>query len=128
MAAISSDIEVEVQPSPRNTRVNEIVAIALVALDYCCSSASSHTTQMICHGMPPVNRAPQLDGAVGANVARHCSNRLAWPPICCRFCFWRRLEALPLTPHQCPVSRVAGLILLVLSSSALLALAHLRLF
>ncbi len=32
MAAISSDIEVEVQPSPRNTRVNEIVAIALMAL------------------------------------------------------------------------------------------------
>src|SRR5260370_20092874 len=130
MAAISSDMEIDVPPSPRNTRVNEIVAIALVALGLllflCLFSYNPNDLSW--------NAAGELGshiwiGGVGANVAAALFQSIGLAAYLLPFLFlaaaWRRFRAQRV---NAPVSRVAGLILLVLSSSALLALAHLRPF
>jgi S-DNA-T family DNA segregation ATPase FtsK/SpoIIIE len=68
-------------------------------------------------------------GAVGANVAAALFQSIGLAAYLLPFLFlaaaWRRFRSLRI---NAPVSRIAGLILLVLSSSALLALAHLRPF
>src|SRR5882672_3056321 len=130
MAAISSDMEVEVQPAPRNTRVNEIVAIALVALGLllflCLFSYNPND--------PSWNAAGETGshnwiGAVGANVAAASFQSIGLAAYLLPFLFlaaaWRRFRSRRI---NAPVSRVIGLILVVLSSSALLALAHFRSF
>jgi S-DNA-T family DNA segregation ATPase FtsK/SpoIIIE len=123
-------MEVDVPPSPRNTRVNEIVAIALVALGLllflCLFSYNPNDLSW--------NAAGELGshnwiGAVGANVAAALFQSIGLAAYLLPFLFlaaaWRRFRSHRI---NAPVSRVAGLILLVLSSSALLALAHLRPF
>src|SRR5438270_13728025 len=68
MAAISSDIELE--PTPRNTRVNEIIAIALIAtallLGLCLASYNPNDPSWNAAGDPGVHN---WIGAIGANVA-----------------------------------------------------------
>src|SRR6266404_735940 len=128
MAAISSEIEIE--PAQRNTRVNEIIAIGLVALALllflCLFSYNPND--------PSWNGAGEIGthnwiGAVGANVAAALFQGIGLAAYLLPFLFlaaaWRRFRSHRI---NAPVSRVAGLILLVLSSSALLALAHLRPF
>src|SRR6266853_263153 len=77
MAAISSEIEIE--PAQRNTRVNEIIAIGLVALALLLFLAAA----------------------------------------------WRRFRSRRI---NAPVSRLAGLFVLVLSSAELLSLANIKPF
>ena len=130
MAAISSDMEVEVPPAPRNTRVNEIVAIALVALGlllFLC--LFSYNPNDLSWNAAGESGSHNWIGAVGANVAAALFQSIGLAAYLLPFLFlaaaWRRFRSHRI---NAPVSRVAGLILLVLSSSALLALAHLRPF
>lgn len=130
MAAISSDMEVEVQPAPRNTRANEIIAIGLIAfallLGLCLASYSPNDPSWNAAGE---SGAHNWIGAVGANVAAALFQSIGLAAYLLPFLFvaaaWRRFRSRRI---NAPISRVAGLILLVLSSSALLALAHLRPF
>jgi len=123
-------MEVEVHPAPRNTRVNEIVAIALVALGLllflCLFSYNPND--------PSWNAAGETGshnwiGAVGANVAAASFQSIGLAAYLLPFLFlaaaWRRFRSRRI---NAPLSRVIGLILVVLSSSALLALAHFRSF
>jgi S-DNA-T family DNA segregation ATPase FtsK/SpoIIIE len=130
MAAISSDIEVEVQPAPRNTRVNEIVAIGLIAfallLGLCLASYSPNDPSWNAVGE---SSAHNWIGAVGANVAAALFQTIGLAAYLLPFLFlaaaWRRFRSRRI---NAPFSRIVGLVVLVLSSSALLALAHLRPF
>jgi DNA segregation ATPase FtsK/SpoIIIE, S-DNA-T family len=130
MAAISSDMEVEVQPVSRNTRANEIVAIALAAiallLFLCLFSYNPNDPSWNAAGE---SGARNWIGAVGANVAAALFQSIGLASYLVPFLFlaaaWRRFRSARI---KAPISRIAGLIVLVLSSSALLALAHLRPF
>src|SRR2546426_12682225 len=68
MAAISSELEIE--PAPRNTRVNEIIAIGLIALalllGLCLASYNPNAPSWNAAGETGVHN---WIGAVGATVA-----------------------------------------------------------
>ena len=128
MAAISSEIEIE--PAQRNTRVNEIIAIGLVALGLllflCLFSYNPND--------PSWNGAGETGthnwiGAVGANVAAGLFQGIGLAAYLLPFLFlaaaWRRIRSRRI---NAPVSRLAGLIVLVLSSAALLSLANIKPF
>src|SRR5882724_8508817 len=127
MAAISSEIEVEPQ---RNSRVNEIIAIALVALalllGLCLASYNPNDPSWNAAGEAA---ARNWVGTVGANVAAALFQSIGLAAYLLPFLIiaaaWRRFRSRRI---NVPISRLVGLILLVLSSSALLALAHLRPF
>src|SRR3984893_10225077 len=122
--------EIDVQPPVRNTRVNEIVAIALVALALllflCLFSYSPNDPSWNAAGE---SGARNWIGAVGANVAAGLFQSIGLAgyllPVLFLAAAWRRVRSGRI---NAPVSRVAGLIVLVLSSSALLSLANLRPF
>jgi len=128
MAAISSDIEVE--PTQRNSRVNEIIAIGLIAmallLGLCLASYNPNDPSWNAAGEAS---AHNWIGAVGANVAAAFFQAIGLAAYLLPFLLlaaaWRRFRSRRISA---PVSRVAGLILLVLSSSALLSLANIRPF
>src|SRR6266403_1977325 len=128
MAAISSEIEIE--PAQRNTRVNEIIAIGLVALALllflCLFSYNPND--------PSWNGAGEIGthnwiGAVGANVAAALFQGIGLAAYLLPFLFlaaaWRRFRSRRI---NAPVSRLAGLFVLVLSSAALLSLANIKPF
>src|SRR6266851_5791013 len=123
MASIPVDIEV--QPA-RNTRVNEIIAIALIALGLllglCLASYNPNDPSWNAAGEAS---AHNWIGAVGANVAAAFFQAIGLAAYLLPFLLlaaaWRRFRSRRI---NAPVSRIAGLIVLVLSSSALLALAH----
>src|SRR5882762_6430125 len=128
MATISN--EIEFQPEPTNSRLNEIVAIALVALGLllflCLFSYSPND--------PSWNAAGEAGthnwiGAVGANVAAGLFQGIGLAAYLLPFLFlaaaWRRIRSRRI---NAPVSRLAGLIVLVLSSAALLSLANIKPF
>src|SRR5437763_17020609 len=128
MAAISSEIEIE--PAQRNTRVNEIIAIGLVALGLllflCLFSYNPND--------PSWNGAGETGthnwiGAVGANVAAGLFQGIGLAAYLLPFLFlaaaWRRVHSRRINS---PMMRLLGLVVLVLSASALLTLANLRLF
>jgi DNA segregation ATPase FtsK/SpoIIIE, S-DNA-T family len=122
--------EIDVQPPVRNTRVNEIVAIALVALALllflCLFSYSPNDPSWNAAGE---SGARNWIGAVGANVAAGLFQGIGLAGYLLPFLFlaaaWRRVRSGRI---NAPVSRVAGLVVLVLSSSALLSLANIRPF
>jgi S-DNA-T family DNA segregation ATPase FtsK/SpoIIIE len=128
MAAIQQ--EIDVQPAPRNTRVNEIVVIALVAtallLGLCLASYHPNDPSWNAAGE---TSAQNWIGAVGANVAAALFQTIGLAAYLLPFLIlaaaWRRLRA---RRFNAPVYRLLGLIVLVLSSSALLSLANLRPF
>ena len=130
MAAISSDMEVEVQAATRNTRANEIIAIGLIAfallLGLCLASYNPNDPSWNAAGE---SSAHNWIGAIGANVAAALFQSIGLASYLLPFLFlaaaWRRFRSRRI---NAPVSQIAGLIMLVLSSSALLALAHLRPF
>ena len=130
MAAISSDIDVEVQPATRNTRANEIIAIALTAfallLGLCLASYNPNDPSWNAAGEAATRN---WIGAVGANVAAALFQAIGLAAYLLPFLFlaaaWRRFRSRRI---NAPFSRIAGLIVLVLSSAALLALANLRPF
>jgi len=128
MAAISSELEIE--PAQRNTRVNEIIAIGLVALGLllflCLFSYNPND--------PSWNGAGETGthnwiGAVGANVAAALFQSIGLAAYLVPFLFlaaaWRRIRSRRI---NAPVSRLAGLVVLVLSSAALLSLANIKPF
>ena len=128
MATISN--EIDVQPAAKNTRANEIVAIALVALALllflCLFSYSPNDPSWNAAGE---SGAHNWIGTVGANVAAGLFQGIGLAAYLLPFLFlaaaWRRVRSGRI---NAPVSRVAGLIVLVLSSSALLSLANIRPF
>lgn len=126
MAAIPSDIEVA--PASRNSRVNEIIAIALVALallmGLCLASYNPNDPSWNAAGE---TAARNWVGSVGANVAAALFQSIGLAAYMLPFLIiaaaWRRFRARRI---NAPLFRIAGLTLLVLSSAALLSLADLR--
>jgi len=127
MAAITN--EIEVQPG-KNSRANEIIAIALVAvallLFLCLFSYNPNDSSWNAAG---ASGARNLIGAVGANVAAALFQGIGLAAYLLPFLLlaaaWRRVRSRRISA---PVSRLAGLLVLVLSSSALLSLANIRPF
>src|SRR5204863_6059265 len=125
MASIPVDIEV--QPA-RNTRVNEIIVIALIAMGLllflCLFSYHPNDPSWNAAGE---SGAHNWVGAVGANVAAALLQGIGLAAYLIPFLLlaaaWRRGRARRI---NAPVTRLAGLILLVLASSALLTLANIR--
>src|SRR5216684_6132938 len=127
MASIPVDIEV--QPA-RNTRANEIIAIALIAmallLGLCLASYNPNDPSWNAAGEAS---AHNWIGAVGANVAAALFQTTGLAAYLLPFLLlaaaWRRFRSRRI---NAPITRLAGLILVVLSSSALLTLANIRPF
>ena len=128
MAAIPT--EIEVQPAPKHTRANEIIVIALVALALLLGLclASYHPND------PSWNAAGETSaqnwiGTVGANVAAALFQSIGLAayliPLLVLAAAWRRFRARRI---NAPILRLMGLIVLVLSSAGLLALANIRPF
>src|SRR5437016_11726935 len=128
MAAIQHEIEVETRP--RNMRANEILAIAMIALALLLGLclASYHPND------PSWNAAGESGthnwiGAVGANVAAGLFQGIGLAayllPFLLLVAAWRRFRSRRINS---PMMRLAGLVVLVLSASALLSLANIRPF
>ena len=112
----------------RNTRTNEIIAIALVALavllGLCLWSYNPNDPSWNAAGS---SETRNLVGMIGANVAQALFQSVGLaayliPPLLLA-AGWRRFRVRRL---HAPVTRILGLITLVLSCSALLALSHMR--
>src|SRR5712691_4790079 len=125
MASIPTEIEVR---SPRNSRANEIIAIALVAsavlLGLCLASYNPNDPSWNAAGQP---NAHNWIGAVGANVASALFQGIGvlayLLPFLLLAASWRRFRSRHL---GAPLLRLAGLVVLMLSSAALLAMANVR--
>ena len=122
--------EIEMTSAPRNTRLNEIIAIGMIALalllGLCLASYNPND--------PSWNAAGELAthnwiGAVGANVAAALFQAIGLAayllPLLLLATAWRRFRSRRI---KAPLSRAAGLLLLLLSASALLTLARIRPF
>jgi S-DNA-T family DNA segregation ATPase FtsK/SpoIIIE len=128
MSAISSELEIE--SAPRNTRVNEIVAIGLIAmallLGLCLASYNPNDPSWNAAGE---TGARNWIGAVGANVAAALFQSIGLASYLLPFLIlaaaWRRFRSRRI---NAPVSRLSGLLVLVLSSAALLSLANIKPF
>jgi len=128
MAAITN--EIEVQPAAKNSRANEIVAIALIAfallLGLCLASYHPDDPSWNAAGQ---SGAHNWIGAIGANVSAALFQAIGLAAYLLPFLLlaaaWRRFRSRRI---NAPVSRVAGLLVLVFSSSALLSLANIRAF
>src|ERR1041385_3928206 len=126
MAAIPSDIDVE--PAQRNSRLNEIIAIALVALalllGLCLASYNPNDPSWNAAGE---TAAHNWVGTIGANVAAALFQSIGLAAYLLPFLIiaaaWRRFRARRI---NAPLLRIAGLTLLVLSSAALLSLANIH--
>lgn len=127
MATIPTEIEVEAAP---RTRANEIIAIGLIALalllGLCLASYQPNDPSWNAAGQP---NAVNWIGAIGANVSAACFQSIGLAAYLLPFILlaaaWRRFRSRRI---NAPVSRLAGLLVLVLSSSALLALANISPF
>ncbi|MGZ5437987.1 MAG: DNA translocase FtsK [Pyrinomonadaceae bacterium] len=128
MAAIPTDIEIE--PAPERSRLNEIIVIALVAaallLGLCL--ASYHPND------PSWNAAGEASarnwiGTVGANVAAALFQSIGLAAYLIPFLIlaaaWRRFRTQRI---NAPVYRLLGLTIVVLSAAALLTLANIHPF
>ena len=128
MAAIPNDIEI--QPAAKNTRANEIIAIALAALalllGLCLWSYRPDDPSWNAAGQ---SGAQNWIGAVGANVSAALFQAIGLAAYLLPFLLlaaaWRRFRSRRISA---PLSQVTGLLVLVLSSSALLSLANMRPF
>src|SRR6476660_9697290 len=128
VAAIQQDIELE--PTQRNTRVNEIVAIGLVALalllGLCLASYNPNDPSWNAAGE---TAARNWVGVIGANVAAALFQAIGLAGYLLPFLIiaaaWRRFRSRRI---NAPISRLSGLLMLVLASAALLSLANIRPF
>src|SRR5882762_1721174 len=128
MATISN--EIEIQPEATNSRLNEIVAIALIALalllGLCLASYHPNDPSWNAAGE---SGAHNWIGAVGANVSAGLFQAIGLAgyllPFLLLAAAWRRFRSRRI---NAPVSRVTGLLVLVLSAAALLSLANIRPF
>ena len=116
--------------TPRHTRLNEIIAILLLALGLllalCLVSAAFYPND------PSWNSAGQgethnLTGPIGANVAALFFQFIGLAayllPILFFAAAWRRFKTRSL---RAPLLRIIGLLMLVLAASALLAISNLH--
>ncbi|MBC7910656.1 MAG: DNA translocase FtsK 4TM domain-containing protein, partial [Pyrinomonadaceae bacterium] len=125
----TTQTEVRVKPAaPKNTRRNEIIAIALFALGVllalCLASYNPNDASWNAAGQAG---ARNLVGAVGSNIAATLFQFVGLAayllPLLLLAAAWRRFR----TRHiHAPLSRVVGLLTLTLSASALLALSGVR--
>jgi DNA segregation ATPase FtsK/SpoIIIE, S-DNA-T family len=128
MAAIQTDIDIA--PAESNTRTNEIVAIGLVALalllGLCLASYNPNDPSWNAAGEAA---ARNWVGVVGANVAAALFQSIGLAGYLLPFLIiaaaWRRFRSRRI---NAPISRLAGLIMLVLASAALLSLANIKPF
>src|SRR5436190_13217821 len=128
MAAIPSDIDVE--STPRNSRVNEIVAIGFVALalllGLCLASYNANDPSWNAAGE---GAAHNWVGTIGANVAAALFQGIGLAayliPLLILAAAWRRFRARTITA---PLLRLSGLVVVVFSAAALLSLANIRPF
>jgi S-DNA-T family DNA segregation ATPase FtsK/SpoIIIE len=126
MAAIPTNIEVEVAPKP--SRFNEIIVIALVAagllLGLCLASYHPNDPSWNAAGEAG---AQNWIGAVGANVAAALFQTIGLAAYLIPFLIvaaaWRRFRVQRI---NAPVYRLTGLLVLVFSAAALLSLANIR--
>src|SRR5512132_2039488 len=126
MAAIQE--EIDIQPAPKNTRVNEIVVIALVAtallLGLCLVSYHPNDPSWNSAGE---TSAQNWIGTVGANVAAALFQTIGLAaylvPVLILAAAWRRFRAHRINT---PIYQLLGLLIVVFSAAALLSLAHLR--
>lgn len=128
MATIQTDVRVKPPLMPKNTRLNEILAIALFALSVlvtlCLVSYNPNDASWNSAGLGETHN---LVGAIGSNVAAVLFQFFGLAayllPLLVTAAAWRRFR----TRHiRAPLSRVAGLLALVFSSAALLALSNVR--
>lgn len=116
--------------TPRNSRLNEIVAISLLAigllLTLCLVSAAFYPND------PSWNSAGQAEtrnwaGAIGANVAAFLFQSIGLAayllPILLFGAAWRRFKARSI---RAPLSRLLGLVVLTLASAALLSISGIQ--
>jgi len=116
--------------TPRNSRLNEIVAISLLAigllLSLCLVSAAFYPND------PSWNSAGQAEtrnwaGAIGANVAAFLFQSIGLAayllPLVLFGAAWRRFKARSI---RAPLSRLLGLVVLTLASAALLSIAGIQ--
>src|SRR5437588_3586414 len=88
MAAIQT--EIEVQAAPRNTRLNEIIAIGMIALALLLGLCLASITQTILRGMQRENRPRTIGLARSERMSRlHSFRQLASLLIYFPFCCWR---------------------------------------
>jgi S-DNA-T family DNA segregation ATPase FtsK/SpoIIIE len=128
MAAIQQDIELA--PAQRNTRVNEIIAIGLVALALllalCLASYNPNDPSWNAAGEAI---ARNWVGVVGANVAAALFQSIGLAGYLLPFLIiaaaWRRFRSRRI---NAPIFRLTGLMILVLASAALLSLANIKPF
>ncbi len=128
MAAIQQDIELD--STERNTRTNEIIAIGLVALalllGLCLASYNPNDPSWNAAGE---TAARNWVGVVGANVAAALFQAIGLAGYLLPFLIiaaaWRRFRSRRI---NAPISRLSGLLMLVLASAALLSLANIRPF
>ena len=128
MAAIQT--EIEIQAAPRNTRLNEIIAIGMIALalllGLCLASYNPNDPSWNAAGESATHN---WIGAVGANVAAALFQTIGLAayllPLLLLATAWRRFRSRRI---NAALSRLAGLLLLILSASALLTLARIRPF
>ena len=114
--------------APRNTRRNEIIAIALcslgVLLALCLVSYKPNDPSWNAAG---VNETRNLVGTIGANVSAALFQSVGLAayllPLLLLAAAWRRFRTRRI---RAPLSRIVGLITLVLAASALLALSSVR--
>ncbi len=120
--------DVQSAEAPRNTRRNEIIAIALLALGLllalCLISYNPNDPSWNAAGQ---NEARNLIGVVGANVAAAVFQSVglaaALLPLLLLAAAWRRFRTRRI---HAPLSRMVGLVTLVLASSALLTLSNIH--
>src|SRR2546428_6083891 len=112
MAAITTDIDI--QPTPRNTRLNEIIAIGMIAmallLGLCLASYNPNDPSWNAAGEAS---AHNWIGAVGANVAAAFFQTIGLAAYLLPFLLlataWRRFRSRQI---NAPLSRVTGLVVL----------------
>ena len=116
--------------TPRNSRLNEIVAISLLAvgllLTLCLVSAAFYPND------PSWNSAGQAEtrnwaGAIGANVAAFLFQSIGLAayllPVLLFGAAWRRFRARSI---RAPLSRLLGLVVLTLATAALLSISGIQ--
>ncbi|HMF57846.1 MAG TPA: DNA translocase FtsK 4TM domain-containing protein [Pyrinomonadaceae bacterium] len=127
MATTQTDVRTKVV-APKNTRRNEIIAIALAAcgalLALCLVSYNPNDSSWNSAGQ---DVAHNLVGAIGANAAAAMFQMVGLAayllPLLLLAAAWRRFRTRRI---HAPLSRIAGLLLLIVASSALVSLSNIR--
>ena len=124
MATTQTDVRAKTAAAPGNTRRNEIIAVALFALSallaLCLVSYNPNDPSWNAAGQ---SQTHNLVGSVGANVAAALYQAIGFAayllPVLLFAAAWRRFRSRRI---HAPFSRIVGLLMLVVSTSALLAL------